>query len=178
MKRTDKILDVIAWIFLFVSIALLSTSGRILENIIHGNRFIIKFGLLGLIIAIIVLFVIYKTNKQYFQNETNARESAILSYFFGIIVVTFFLCGFYNNYTAKQNQAYSEIVVADKAENIRYRTGYIKLAFNGKIERFDVKMNVWNKIEKNDTIGIVVGKGNLGYQYIIQFNPRYKDNKQ
>lgn len=172
LKKVDKILDIVAWGILFVSWLLLGFSGRILENIIHGKQFVLKFGLLGVFIAITVLFVIHKTNKQYLQSNSMKRGSAVLSYFFGIVIITFFSFGFYNYSMAEKNQVKLEAVVIDKFENVRYKTGYIELSFNGKKERFDVKRSVWEKINKNDTINIVVGKENLGYNYIFSFESR------
>ena len=163
-----KLLDAIGWTMLFTTILFFRFFGRSIDNMVYAKSFIVEYVILGAVCSALVLFLMYRTNKTYFSGGEK-RGSAILSYFFGIIAIVLFSATAYNTETAKRNQSTIGAVVIDKSKNSRYSTPYLTLKVGDKSERFSPKLEEWNKIEKGDSIHLVVGRGHLGYDYIFQF---------
>lgn len=161
--NTERLLDIIGWTFLSAAIVLLGLYERIPENIINGKSFYITYIIFGIGVSIITVQVIVKMKPDYSSND------ALAGYLFGIVVVVLFSAAFCNMETAKDRTRLIQAIVVDKSMNIKYKTTYLKLNINEKIERFNPTKEDWSKIEKNDTIVLLVGHGNLGYDHIFEF---------
>src|SRR5690349_11239559 len=122
--KIEKLLDFIGWTFLIVAILLLKFSERLLDNIIRAKSFLTEFAIYGVIISAVILYLIYKTNPNYFKGGEK-RASAVLSYFFGIIALFVFGGAYYNLQTAKKNTKNLKVFVSGKSKNTRYGTTYL-----------------------------------------------------
>lgn len=165
---TKKLLDYFGWAFLIVTIILLKVAENLLDNIIEVKSFLLVNSFYGFILSSTVLLFIYKMNPMYFKGGEK-RASAILSYFFGIIMLFVFGISKYNLETAKSNTSNLKAFVSDKYENVRYRTMYLVLKFDNRTERFQPNASEWQKVNIGDTITLTVGEGELGYKHILEF---------
>lgn len=166
----DKFLDYLAWMLLMTVILLLRFRERLLDNIIQANSFLWEYALYGLVFSFIFLFCIYKIRPNYYKGGKR-RASAVLSFFFGVLLLFIFGTAYYNFQTAEKNKKTIHISVLDKFKNQRYNTPYLTLHINNKAERFQPTMEEWQKIQKNDSIYLSIGQGVLGYQHIFTFSP-------
>ncbi len=168
--RIDKLLDILAWVFLFTGIILLMIGGRIIDNIIHANNFTIKSLAVGAIFAGVFIYVLLKLIPNYFKGG-NSRASAILSFIFGIIVITLFGAGKFNMETSNNKRIVTGYVVK-KTKNHKYGTPYLKILVDGRIERFQPLKEEWDLLFEKDSLYLTVGKGDLGYDYIFKFSKK------
>jgi hypothetical protein len=139
-----------------------------MENIMKAKSFLLEYSFYGAILSTTILYLIYKTNPDYYKGDEK-RASAVLSYFFGVITLSVFGTAFYNFETAKENTTEIKAFVSDKSKNFRYGTTYLKLKIDSSEERFNPTHKEWEKIEENDTLLLTVGQGRLGYDHILTF---------
>lgn len=89
----EKMLDILAWIILILTILLLRFLGNSLENIVHEKNFILIYLTIGFSISGVFLLLIYKLRPSYFiGGET--RASAVLSYFWNRALTLFAAAAF------------------------------------------------------------------------------------
>lgn len=170
----NNLLDYVGWTLLAATILLLGLSVRLVENIIKAKIFVLEYSLYGTILSATILFLIYKTNPNYFKGGEK-RGSAVLSYFFGVITLTVFGTAYYSFKTARENTTELKAFVTEKSKNIRYGTTFLKLKIDNNEERFNPTYKEWERIEENDTILLTVGHGQLGYGHILTFLPTETD---
>ncbi|MBP9884128.1 MAG: hypothetical protein KBF32_12035 [Chitinophagales bacterium] len=165
----EKMLDILAWAILILTILLLRFFGNSLENIIHEKNFILIYLTIGLSISGVFLLLIYKLRPSYFiGGET--RASAVLSYFFGIAALTLFAAAAFTIQTAQQQKSILSAIITDKSINARYNTPYLNILIDSKVERFQPSKREWDKISIADTLQLIVGKGRLNYYYVFSFS--------
>lgn len=168
MKR-DQLLDYLSWTFLSLSLALLTFTARYVENIIRGKMFVLEYVLWGILIASLWMFILYRTYRSYFDGGQR-RASAILSQYFSWVVLTLFLGAFYNYETGKKNTVVKKALVVRKSENVKTKTKYVHLIIgNNKRERFNPRSNEYRLMRANDSTLLLIGKGNLRYEFILAF---------
>jgi hypothetical protein len=66
-----------------------------MENIMKAKSFLLEYSFYGAILSTTILYLIYKTNPDYYKGDEK-RASAVLSYFFGVITLSVFGTAFYN----------------------------------------------------------------------------------
>jgi len=115
-----------------------------------------------------LLLIIYSSNPKYFQGGEK-RASAVLSYFFGIIVLSVVGAAYYNFNTSKLNSSKISATVTEKSQNVKYKSTYLYLKIGNKLERFHPHRKEWEKISEKDTLILTVGCGRLGYKHILEF---------
>ena len=164
----DRLLDLIAWTFLFTTITALKYFEALFENTVNGKSFVMYGAIYGVVCSVGFLFLLYKTNRKYFRGGEK-RASAILSYFFGIVVLTLLAAAVYNIKTARKDLRLVQAVVVNKSKNVSYGTTYLTLQLKDRKERFNPTKEEWNRINERDTLYLEVGKGSLGYDYIFNF---------
>ncbi len=177
MNNIVRIIDYISWIVLLSSILVLAISGKLIENIINETSFLKTYSFYGVLIALSVLLLIYIFFPVYFNSDEEKRGSTVLSLFFGVTILYVFGAAYYNFKTAQTNKKSIKAFVIDKSKNIRYNNNYIKLSINNKIERFETNHKKWDSIQKNDTIMLILGKGKLKYNHVLDFYINTKDER-
>jgi hypothetical protein len=169
--QSDKIIDYLSWTLLFVAILLLKATSSYVENIIHGRKFVWYYLLIGLVIASLWMFVLYKLKRNYFDGGEK-RASAVLSQFFGIIVLTIFLNAFYTYQTGKTNLYHKTAVLQDKGHNLKSGADFLHLVIDGRKERFKAKPREYKNLVSGDSLILTIGKGKTGYEFIYKFEKK------
>lgn len=167
--QKDKILDYFSWALLIISVLLLKVTSGYLENIIKGKRFVIEYTLSGIALASLWMYLLFRLNRKYFEGGEK-RASAILSQFFSIIILTLFLSAFYNYYSGLKSTSIKKALIISKSKNIKSGRNYMHLKIDNREERFSPTAKEFDKLSENDTINLTIGKGKLGYEFIIAFN--------
>lgn len=72
-------------------------------------------------------------------------------------------------------QLYSRNLVADKSSTYKKKR-YLWLYIDGKRKRFEPKKVEWEAIQPGDTTAVLVGKGLLGFEVILQFGTAGRDS--
>lgn len=168
----EKILDYIGWTFLIMTILLLKVAERLLDNVIYAKSFLVEYSIYGLILSLIVLYLIYKFQPEYFNSGEEKRASAVLSYFFGLVAIFVFGSAKYNLETSKTNTKIINAFVIERYENYLHKTKYVKLNIEGHKERFQPTKSEWENISVKDSLTLTVGKGRLGFLHILQFTKK------
>jgi hypothetical protein len=169
--QKDKLLDYFSWALLIISILLLKVTSGYLENIIRGKKFVLQYALSGVFLASVWMYLLYRLNRQYFEGGEK-RASAILSQFFSIIILTLFLSAFYNYYSGMKSTFAKKAFIISKTTNLRSGRNYIHLKIDDREERFSPAHKEFNKLQENDTTNLTIGKGKLGYEFIISFTAK------
>jgi hypothetical protein len=159
---------VIAPILLGLFIAFVASEFKHLGNTINDYKISREFGIYGLLFAIFIVILRYS-----FKPKENRKFS--LSGLFSPLIVfplLFISCvTFINRYKAEKETYPIESIITEKESEIDEKDksdSQFWIYTNVRIynEKFKVKSELWNKLQKNDTILLFMKKGNLGYDIV------------
>ncbi len=167
--NNNKIIDYISWVFLAITLVLLKIKSNYIENIIDGKKFVFEYALVGIALASLFIFLLYKFKNEYFE-ENDTRKKTILGQFFTIVFLTIFISTYINLKSGRTNLYIKRGYLLEKSKNIMYHDCYAFILFkNCTKERFVPTLKEWNNLKEKDSITLTVGKGALGYECIYKF---------
>jgi MFS family permease len=170
---------VIAPIIIGTFIGFVANEFKHLGNIINDSEIFKEFGLYGLIFAIFIVILKYslkpKENRKF--SFTGLLASLIVFPLLFISCVTFI-----NRYKAEKELIPLESIVWEKESEIDEKDKsdsqfWISTNLGIYKEKFKVESELWNNLQKNDTILLFMEKGNLGYGIVERIEKKPTANK-
>jgi hypothetical protein len=170
---------VIAPIIIVTFIGFVANEFKHLGNIINDSEIFKEFGLYGLIFAIFIVILKYslkpKENRKF--SFTGLLASLIVFPLLFISCVTFI-----NRYKAEKELIPLESIVWEKESEIDEKDKsdsqfWISTNLGIYKEKFKVEFELWNNLQKNDTILLFMEKGNLGYGIVERIEKKPTANK-
>ena len=170
---------VIAPIIIGTFIGFVANEFKHLGNIINDSEIFKEFGLYGLIFAIFIVILKYslkpKENRKF--SFTGLLASLIVFPLLFISCVTFI-----NRYKAEKELIPLESIVWEKESEIDEKDKsdsqfWISTNLGIYKEKFKVESELWNNLQKNDTILLFMEKGNLGYGIVERIKKKPTANK-
>jgi hypothetical protein len=160
--------SVIAPILLVSFISLVVNEFKHLGNTINDYEIFRDFGIYGLIFAVFIIIISYS-----FKSKEN-RKFSFSGIFSSLIVfpLLFISCvTFINRYKAEKELNPIESIVWEKESEIDEKDKndsqyWIFTNVGIYNEKFKVESELWNNLQKNDTILLYMEKGNLGYEIV------------
>lgn len=139
-----------------------------LGNTINDSEIFREFGIYGLIFAIFIVILRYS-----FKPKEN-RKFSFSGLFASLIVfpLLFISCvTFINRYKAEKHLNPMESIVWEKESEIDEKDKndsqfWIFTNVGIHQEKLKIKPELWNKLQKNDTILLFMNNGNLGYEIV------------
>ena len=139
-----------------------------LGNTINDSEIFKEFGIYGLIFAIFIVIL-----RHSFKSKEN-RKFSVSVLFSSLIVfpLLFISCvTFINRYQAEKELNPTESIVWEKESEIDEKDKsdsqyWIFTNVGIYNEKFKVESELWNNLQKNDTILLFMEKGNLGYKIV------------
>ena len=159
---------VIAPLILGTFIGIVASEFKHLGNTVNQSTIFREFGVYGLILAISIVILRY-----FFKSKEN-RKFSFSGLISSIIVFPLLLIScvtFINRYKAEKELNPTESIVWEKESEIDEKDQndsqyWIFTNVGIYNEKFKVKSELWNKLQKNDTILLFMKKGNLGYEIV------------
>jgi len=159
---------VIAPLILGAFIGVVVSAFNYLENTVNGSEIFKEFGIYGLIFAIFIVILRYR-----FKPKEN-RKFSFTGLFSSLIIfpLLFISCAtFINRYKAKKELNLIESIVWKKESGIDEKDKsdsqfWIYTNVGIYNEKFKVGSELWNNLQKKDTILLFMKKGNLGYEIV------------
>ena len=169
---------VIAPMILGLFIGIVANELKHLGNTINSSEIFKEFGIYGLIFAIFIVLLRYRFKPK--KSRSFSFSNLILSLI--VFPLLFISCAtFINRYQAEKeinpvvaivNAKESEIDIKDKSSS-QY---WILTNVGTHNEKFNVKSELWNTLQKNDTILLIIKNGNLGYKIVERIEKKPTSN--
>ena len=159
---------ILAPIILGLFIGIVVNEFKHLGNTINDSEIFKDFGIYGLIFAIFIVVLRYSFKPK--ENRKFSFSGLISSLI--VFPLLFISCvTFINRYKAEKEINPMESIVSEKESEIDEKdkndSQYWVLTNVGIYsEKFKVKPELWNSLEKNDTILLFTKNGNLGYEIV------------
>jgi hypothetical protein len=159
---------VIVPLILGTFIGIVASEFKHLGNTVNQSTIFIEFGVYGLILAISIVIL------RYFIKSKGNRKFSFSGLISSIIIFPLLLIScvtFINRYKAEKELNHTESIVWEKESEIDEKDKndsqyWIFTNVGIYNEKFKVKYELWNKLQKNDTILLFMKKGNLGYEIV------------
>ncbi|WP_418510817.1 hypothetical protein [Corallibacter sp.] len=159
---------ILAPVILGLFVGFVGNEFKHLGNTINDSEIFKEFGIYGLIFAIFIVILRYS-----FKPKEN-RKFSFSGLFASLIVfpLLFISCvTFINRYKAEEQLNPMESIVWEKESEIDEKDksdSQFWIFTNVGIykEKFKVEFELWNNLQKNDTILLFTEKGNLGYEIV------------
>ncbi|WP_418510267.1 hypothetical protein [Corallibacter sp.] len=159
---------VLAPIILGLFVGFVGNEFKHLENTINDSEIFREFGIYGLIFSIFIVILRYSFKPK------ESRKFSFSGLFASLIVfpLLFISCvTFINRYKAKKQLNPMESIVWEKESEIDEKDKndsqfWIFTNVGIHQEKLKIKPELWNKLQKNDTILLFLNNGNLGYEIV------------
>jgi len=159
---------VVAPILLGSFIGFVANEFKHLGNTINDSEIFKEFGIYGLILAVFIVLLRYS-----FKPKEN-RKFSFTGFFASLVVVPLLLIScvnLINRYKAEKQLNPMESIVWEKESEIDEKDQndsqyWIFTNVGIYNEKFKVESELWNNLQKNDTILLFMEKGNLGYEIV------------
>jgi hypothetical protein len=166
----NRLIDYVSWMFLATSLVVITLFDEYVENIVYGKQFVLKYLILGIVLAGGWTFIHWKINRTYFQ-EDETRKKTILGSIFSIVILTIFLNGFITHKDISDTYQQRAIVLR-KSENLIAHRNYVFLSIEGRKERFLPTHSEYSELNEGDTIMLVIVRSRNGFEAIKQFKKK------
>ena len=168
-RSNKKIWQSISIILLFSSLIFMICEMDNLENTFEANIIWKKFGLVGIGLALLILFIIYKIQPAVFH-ESESKFSVIFSFVFGIPFLCISFVSIINREFSEKNIVLEKQMVTKKSVGGK-RNGihWFFIKYNDSEIRFKVSEQKWEKIEIGKEIELETQIGYLDYKFINKF---------
>ncbi|HRC32499.1 MAG TPA: hypothetical protein PK736_03545 [Bacteroidia bacterium] len=157
-------------ILALVTICFFLYEARTIENVLGGISLLQKGIWCGIIVAVLLLFVVFKKIKLLRQNFAIGYSVFILiplaCCMLGIATLSLL-----NRTGMKKEITYSKMVTK-KADNMRYGTKWIFIYNKNNEERLEVSDGFYKSVAKNDTVILNCKKGNFGYDVVVKISKK------
>lgn len=163
-KRLEKFVDVAIVVMLVAGYAGVSI---LMPDFIHELNFALLFAGVGLLVG----YFTHDFLKNRFSglNEADERKwEILLKVYVGCLIVTLCAAAFVNKITAPYATEVRKYLVTDKSKTYKGKR-YLWLEIDGKNKRFEPKLPEWEQAQVGDSLAVLVGKGSLGFEVILQF---------
>jgi uncharacterized protein YacL len=159
---------VVAPIIIGSFIGFVANEFKHLGNTINDSKIFKEFGIYGLIFAVFIVILRYSIKPK--EN----RKFSFSGFFSALIVfpLLFISCvTFINRYKAEKETNAIESIVREKESEIEEKDKndsqyWIYTNVGIYNEKFKIESELWNNLQKNDTILLFMEKGNLGYEIV------------
>ena len=163
-KRLKKFVDVAIVVLLIVGFPILSI---LMSNFIHELYFSLVFAGVGLLVG----YFVHDFLKNRFEGMNDADErkwEILLKVYTCCLILTLCTAAFFNRKTADYATETRKYPVADKSKTRKGKT-YLWLEIDGKNKRFEPNLTEWEDAQIGDSLPVLVGKGRLGFEVILQY---------
>lgn len=163
-KRLQRASDVFILIFMSFGYIVLS---RLLANAIQELYFALIFAGAGLLVGYFAHDLLRNSFPGFFTDDE--RKWAMLAKtYIGCMALTLCVTAAINRATANGSTEMRKYAVTDKSKTYKGKY-YLWLNIDGKNKRFEPKVTEWEQARIGDTLPVLVGKGGLGFEVILQF---------
>lgn len=166
-KRLSRIMDVLSIVLLMAGYPIISFT---LPNLIEELYFALLYAGLGLVVGYCVHDFLKNRFTGFFDGEER-KSQILLQIYICCLILTLSVAAIANRQTAYYQTEVRAYQVADKSKTYKKRL-YLWLDIAGKRKRFEPKMTEWESVQTGDSIQVLVGKGILGFEHILKFEPR------
>ena len=163
-KRLKKFVDVAIVVLLIVGFPILSI---LMSDFIHELYFSLVFAGVGLLVG----YFVHDFLKNRFEGMNDADErkwEILLKIYICCLILTLCTAAFVNKKTAVYATETRKYLVTDKSKT-RKGKNYLWLEIYGKNKRFEPNSQEWEQAQVGDSLAVLVGKGSLGFDVILQF---------
>ncbi|MES2381123.1 MAG: hypothetical protein V4538_08785 [Bacteroidota bacterium] len=160
-------------LFFFIGLVCIIFEIRQLDNTINGKQLFWYSGFLGLAIAGIITWKLKKANRGVYD-ESSRRITVHAGLFLGFFLFIPSAASFINHYFANPNIVCNKHIINKKeTSNGRRHTSYwLYIQLDNNIEeRFDVGLQLFDKVNEGEAIELCTQKGKLGYPFVDAFKP-------
>lgn len=102
-----------------------------------------------------------------FFDKTERKTQIVVNIYLISLILTLCAAAFANYRTARENTESRRYRIEKKSET--YRNSYVWLDIDGASKRFEPRLDAFKQAQAGDTMNVVVGKGCLGFEVILQF---------
>jgi len=165
-KFKDKIWQIISMVLFFSSLIFLLLEMDNLENTFEENIIWKKIGLIGIGLALLILFILNKIQPTIFD-ESGRRYSVIFGFIVGISALCISITSFVNRKYSNKNTVEEKYIVIKKSVGGK-RNGkhwFFINYLNNEI-RFETSEQKWNELEVGREIKLKTQIGYLNYKYL------------
>lgn len=110
----------------------------------------------------------FKNHFTGFFNKDEPQRQILINIYLSGLILTLCTTAVVNHRTAALNTEIRRYRVEEKSETYK-RDHYLWLSIDGKRKRFEPKMAAWEQAVPGDTMSVLVGKGCLGFEVILQY---------
>ena len=102
-----------------------------------------------------------------FFDKTERKTQVVINIYLISLILTLCAAAFLNYRTARENTEPRRYRLDNKSES--HRNNYVWLDIDGASKRFEPRLDAFKQAQAGDTMNVVVGKGCLGFEVILQF---------
>jgi len=169
-KLKDKIWSHISMVLFFSGLVFLIFQMSNIENIIEEASFWKNFGLLGFSFSLICLFFLYKFQPSVFS-ESGRRYSVIFGFVLGLTGLTISSSSFLNKKNGEKEIVLSKFTIDRKSTGgKKNRSHWIFIKIKESERRFEIKPNLWNKLNVGDRVLLELQKGHFEYDFVNEIS--------
>lgn len=163
-KRLERATDVGIILLMVAGYPILSI---LLPGFIEELYFALTFAGAGLLVGYF-LHDFIKTRIPDFVADDERKSAVVVKIYVGCLILTLCTAAFINRKTADYSTETRKYPVTDKSETYK-GNHYLWLEIDGKNKRFEPKLPEWEQAQVGDSLAVLVGKGSLGFDVILQF---------
>jgi hypothetical protein len=163
-KRLENITNVGIILLMVAGYPILSL---LLPSLIEELYFALTFAAAGLLFGYFVHDFI-KTRIPGFFTDDEHKSAILVKIYVGSLVLILCAAAFINRKTADYATETRKYHVNDKSKTYKGEH-YLWLDIDGKNKRFEPKLPEWEQAQIGDSLPVLVGKGRLGFEVILQF---------
>lgn len=166
-KPSEETLDVFFWVTIIIGLASIQPIGGLyFSRLVSELKFVLLFAAVGLGVGWMVFDFIKTHFTNLFSVQSEKRNELQLRIYISSMLATGFFAVIWNHQTAIDNAFYKNYYATEKANE-----KWIFVEVDGKSKRFDLKAAEWKATSAPDSVKILVGKGILGFDVFLKFEP-------
>jgi hypothetical protein len=169
-KKTSKAMNYFySYMFLGGLVPLMFEINKI-SNTINGMELFWKSSIIGIFLAFLVSIVLKKVNPSIFL-DSDLRINLYAGLFVGLFLLCPAIASFINHFNLNGQVKYQTFKILDKGDSTRKGISYtlfLDMGDNNE-EKFEIPENFYPKVRKGDNIILGSKKGNLGYDFVVEF---------
>lgn len=165
-KFKDKIWQIISMVLFFLSLIFLILEMDNLENTFEENIIWKKIGLIGIGLALLILFTLNKIQPTIFD-ESGRRYSVIFGFIVGVSALCISTTSFINRKCSNKNAVVEKYIIIRKSVGgKRNESHWFFINYMNNEIRFETSEQKWNKLEVGKEIELKTQIGYLNYKYV------------
>jgi len=163
-KRLSYFLDGLTIVLFILGFAVLK---RVMPNLIQELYFSLLFAVAGLAVGYLAHDFLKNRHTGFFDDEEK-KSQMLLQVYICCLILTLCTAALASRQMAFYRTETKAYRVADKSETYK-KKHYLWLEVSGKRKRFEPKLAEWEAAQPGDSIQVLIGRGLLGFEHILQF---------